>query len=561
VFRGRDVIWPVSLYFAGFLVFFRWQLLSKFDLVFGDRGDARFVAFLHEHIYRWFHGEGAFLSPPFFFDQTDTLGWSDAFLLDQIIYAPLRLLGAEPLLALSLIAVITSAAAFGFLYLLLRRLDISVPVAAVAALVATFPNNLYLKSGHLQHFTVYYIPLVAFCALLAVTDLHRRPLRAYALAALAAALYGILFSTGYYMTWFFGFALLIFVPIAGWVAWPEVSAWWRTSPQRVCLLATAAALGFAAALSIFVVIYGPVLVTGAGRDFGEYLIYSPRPYDVLNVGMENLVWSKLIRALPFIHLDHLGNGELWIAMTPMLQILLVASAVLAWRPQFWPRNAAGRRSRAFVIGGACVCFLFFIFIVSVGDFSLFRVLYAVVPGANAIRAGYRGMIIANLFAVTAVGLTFDRLIRLSLQRAPGLRRAVSLTGLSALLALTAVEQINLVQPAGLSREFEHQHFSGLAVAPRACRTFYVAAQAGRPPAAVQVDGMMIAQAEHLPTINGSSGLFPPDWHLYDTTKPDYEENAARWAVTRGIAQGLCRVDVDKKSWSVVDVDKLAPLRN
>ncbi len=73
---------------------------------------------------------------------------------------------------------------------------------------------MFLKSGQLQHFTVYYIPLVAYCGLVAVSDLHRRPVRACLLGAAAAALYGLLLSTGYYMAWFFALALMIFVPIA-----------------------------------------------------------------------------------------------------------------------------------------------------------------------------------------------------------------------------------------------------------------------------------------------------------------------------------------------------------
>jgi len=68
------VIFPVGVYVAGFLVFFRWQIFSNFDLVFGDRGDARFITFIHEHVYRWLQHDAALLSPPFFFNQTKTLG-------------------------------------------------------------------------------------------------------------------------------------------------------------------------------------------------------------------------------------------------------------------------------------------------------------------------------------------------------------------------------------------------------------------------------------------------------------------------------------------------------
>jgi len=101
-----SILFPLAIYLAGFLVFFRRQTFSDFDMLFGDRGDARLVVFSHEHVFRWLNGGAPLLTPPYFFDQTKTLGYSDAFLLDQLIYAPLRLLGVEPMLATSLIAVI-----------------------------------------------------------------------------------------------------------------------------------------------------------------------------------------------------------------------------------------------------------------------------------------------------------------------------------------------------------------------------------------------------------------------------------------------------------------------
>jgi hypothetical protein len=113
---GESGYVPLLIYIVGFLVFFRWQIFSSFDLVFGERGDARLVSFIHEHVYRWLYVRSGLLSPPFFFDQANTLGYTDAFLLDQVIYAPLRFVGTEPLLALSLIAVILSLIAF-FLFI------------------------------------------------------------------------------------------------------------------------------------------------------------------------------------------------------------------------------------------------------------------------------------------------------------------------------------------------------------------------------------------------------------------------------------------------------------
>ena len=546
-----SILFPLALYIAGFLVFFRWQIFSDFDLVFGDRGDARFVTFIHEHVYRWLHGGAALLSPPFFFNQTKTLGYSDAFILDQLIYAPLRLLGAEPLLAVSLIAILLSSIAFLFVYLFLRRLTVSVPLASLAALIFTFANNLYLKSNHLQHFAVYYIPVIVYCGLLAVSDVHRRPLRAYLLAAFAAGLYGLLFSTGYYMAWFFGLGLLISAPIVAYLAWPAVRTWWSVRPTRVLSLGLVTGVSFLAALSIFAAIYGPVLATGAAWNFGAYLMFAPTPIDLVNVGRQNLVWSGLIRGLHLIRDSRLDNGEVSVALTPVVQILVASSAVLAFRPGFWPANDAGRLSRTLVIAGASVCVLFYLFTVKTHNHSLFRVLYDVVPGANAIRAGYRGMVAANLFAVTAIGLTFDRLVRLSLQESRKSLRLGWLGALTAVLALAAIEQVNLVQSTHLSRNFENAHLAVVGQSPRECLSFYAAPQPGHAPFEVQIDAIMLAQARHLPTINGYSSNTPPGWDFYDTNAADYEQRAVRWAVNRGVARDLCRVDVEHGIWTML----------
>jgi hypothetical protein len=450
-----------------------------------------------------------------------------------------------------LIAVVLSSIAFLFFYLFLRRLEISVPLASLGALIFTFANNLFLKSLHLQHFAVYYIPVIVYCGLVAIGELHRRPGRAYLLGAFAAGLYGLLFSTGYYMAWFFGLGLLISAPIVVGIAWPAVRAWWSIRPTQVLAVGLVASLSFFAALSIFAAIYAPVLATGAARGFSDYLMFAPTPIDLVNVGKQNLVWSGLIRGLHLIRDSRLDNGEVSIALTPVVQILVVSSVALAFRPGFWPTNDAGRISRAFVIAGAVVCVLFYLLTVKTHNHSLFRVLYDVVPGAKAIRVGFRGMVVANLFAVTAIGLTFDRVIRLALQEPRRSLRLGRLGVLTAVLALAAIEQVNLAQRTILSRNFERQHLAAVANHPRECLSFYAAPQAGRAPFEVQIDAMMVAHAQHLPTINGYSGLNPPGWDFYYTDAADYEQRAVRWALKRGIAEGLCRVDVDRGIWTML----------
>ena len=322
-------------------IFFRWQIFSHFDLLFGDSGDPRLVTFLHEHVYRSLHGAAEFLSPPFFFNQDNTLGYSDAFLLDQIIYAPLRLSGAEPLLGTLLIPIVLCPVAYLFLYLLLRRLDVSVIMASLAAFAFTFANNLYLKSLHLQHFTVYYIPAIAYFGVLAVNNLHRRPFLSYRSRFLLPAC--TVCCSPPAITW------RGFWPRAadlrtdrGFRGLRDVLAWWREHPVRVLCLGFLASLSFLAALSIFATIYVPVLAAGGTRNFNEYLVFAPTPIDIVNVGSENLVWSGLIHWFHLIRDDRLDFTEVSIALTPTVQLLLVVSVILAIRSGFWPNDKRGR---------------------------------------------------------------------------------------------------------------------------------------------------------------------------------------------------------------------------
>ena len=189
-------------------------------------------------------------------------------------------------------------------------------------------------------------------------------------------------------------------------------------------------VGFIAALSIFAVIYSPVLALGgAARNFDEYLHYAPQPIDILNVGKNNLVWSGMIRALHLIPDDQLGFGELSIALTPLVLFLLLASAIISLRPGFWPADISGRTSRAVVIASASVCALFFVVTVQINHHSIISPSLRCFAGANAIRVGYRAMIVANLFAVTAIAPTSNK--PFELLREP--RTMWSLVGLGVLV--------------------------------------------------------------------------------------------------------------------------------
>ena len=73
---------------------------------------------------------------------------------------------------------------------------------------------------------------------------------------------------------------------------------------------------------------------------------------------------------------------------------------------------------------------------------------------------------------------------------------------------------------------------------------------------LQVDAMMVAQAQNLPTLNGYSGFKPPGWDLGETDTADYEQRVLRWALHRDIVEGLCRLDIDSGHWMLDEYQSL-----
>jgi hypothetical protein len=535
----------VGIFAFGFSIFFRVQFLSGFDLLFGDRGDTRFVAFIHEHVFQAILGRSDFLSPPFFYDVTKTLGYSDAFLLNQLIYAPSRWLGADPYLALLLTIMMLSIACYGFLYALLRRFGhASVVISACSSFLLTFANNLYVNSVHPQLFMIYYIPVVAYLASYAIAGIHNHKNHSLIAGSIAGLLYGFLFSTGFYIAWFFGLCLLIFVPIFILVSWRAVCAWFAADPIRIGLLGLAFVDGFVIGLIPFVLIYVPVLKVGGSREFSEYLLSAATFTDITNIG-SNFVWSDLFERIGLVpDARILGGGEQTYALTPGLQLLVIFSLMIGLRARYWEIDNRDELRRAVVIAAAAVCIALFLFTIKIHDQSFFLILSKLVPGARAIRAGYRGMIVANFFAVIAVALAISQIWLISSRHSTaGLKVKLTRAVVGALMTLGMVEQVNLGQVSSVSRAFELAQLNNVSAPPGECRSFYITSEPGQFWATVQIDAMLVAQRVSLPTINGYSGFFPPTWYLYYPTNADYEQNARAWAAQRGIGTGLCRLQM------------------
>ena len=199
-----DGLWIFGAWLVGALVFFREQWDSSFKWLTGNDGDARLAAYLCEHWFQVLHGQASWLNPSFFYPVKGVLGWSDTFFLYEVFYAPLRLLGADPFLALQLTIILFSLMGFvTFVYLVRLGFGTRLPAAVACGLIFTFSNALWIHAGSPQLSGIYLVPAVLLIALLSWRAARAgRRLRAGALAGTAGLLWGLVLYSTYYIGWF-----------------------------------------------------------------------------------------------------------------------------------------------------------------------------------------------------------------------------------------------------------------------------------------------------------------------------------------------------------------------
>lgn len=537
---------PALVFVATFSIFFRGQLSSDWALMFGNTSDGRFVIFIHEHVFRWIMGEGNFLSPPMYFNQPNTLGYSEALLLDQLFYVPFRLAGADMYLATSFCAVALSALGYVCLYFVFRRFLISVEIAATAAAIATFSSNLFSSSVQLQHFAIHYIPAIVLCGTEAAQTLRTNPRRAMIFACVGSLLYGLLFSTSFYVAWFLTLDIMLFALMVAIPTRAIIFEWIAPQPYRILGLVLVVTITLAAALTPLFIIYIPTLRSFGYRSFTEYLYWAPDIFNIINVGPGNAVWGPLVRAVT----NSVDVRLPAIAITPTVQVFSLAAIVMGFSRKFWPVTDLGKCARSSAVASGLIPFVVFALVVRWHDFSLFNWLYYFVPGAGAIRLGFRGMVVANLFATLSVALVLNRAITV-LSATGGWRRRVVLIAGRLILVLLIVEQISLRPPEMLSRIDEHDRLGHIIQAPPICKSFLAGDEEGHANFIVQLDAMMVAITQGLPTLNGYSGFLPQGWSFYDTKSPGYVSAAIKWAADRKVLAGLCKLDIRSGTWTKI----------
>jgi len=544
-------LWSSLVALAAFgagVVYLAWPAFgSGFARLPGDLGDARLLNVIAEHWYLVARGVSSWRDLEMFHPQSGMLGYTDALTLFAPPYAALRFAGMPMAYAyFGTLVIILGIGYAGTLWLLRRVVGVSVSVAIVGALLFTFSNINVIKFGHSQLYAAAFVPVVIglLWRVAVALDAGRPFMRpGIVMAILLPLLLYTSFYVGWYALMFVATWALLLVALKMWLGPSSLRAFlFRLNAQRGWLLLLA--LVFSVALVPFLITYLPALRDAGARSWDEVRLSLPAVTDLLNVGADNFAWGWLVRALvpagrPLAH-------ELWLGM-PLL-LLASFAVVLAWlaRQVADARTdiaAASPRDQAMVaLGGAVV--VSWLLMVQVGSFSLWEIVYRLVPGAAALRAVFRYQVVLHLAVIVVVAVGLDRALRQRRLRA----------GVVILLACLVAEQLTSYRVTFDAAE-AGRRLAALSSPPAGCRFFLVErgrAIAGRPPFHAQIEAVVIAQHTGIPTLNGYSTHLPDGWAptMQDVTAPGYAEAALAWMTKNNLRDGLCLVDLEAVTWRV-----------
>ena len=516
----KEILLVGLLLFASLLTVHHATLFSSFAITQGG-GDSLLYNFILEHEWRWAAGhstDSSLWSPPIFFPQRNTAAYTDLFLGALPPYAIWRIFRADPQTAFQLWILTVSALNFVAAYSLLRfLLGSGVAASAAGAVLFAFGSPRLMQMGHPQLWLGFYTlcsfaglyllfshtrtterggpvsgstkDAAASCAPFSQRSSSLSPRRVY--AGLLLFLGGAVaqFYTAFYYAWFMAFCASVALASALCInscRTPLVDflrRWWRAagiSTLGACLL-----LGPATA------VYYNVMEQVGSRQYKEVAHFLPVARAWLAQGPDHWIYGALNR---WAGIDqNFGFQEMFNGIG-LLTTFLVLAAFIRFRHR-----------RVVMLWGIVVAAVFFATLLWPNEYSLWHGVFLHFPGAQAIRAVSRFGVFLLLPAAIALTLSIDWLM----------------TSVSPVIAMLCIAAVFAEQAGALSRVPAYNKLQMSATAETlahrigpGCKAFLVSFPEGQASVSfMHIFGMWAELYSGIPTLNGYSGQFPPDWPL------------------------------------------------
>ena len=377
----------------GLLIFCFPMLKSSFDLMPGDGIDCKFINYILEHSWLWLNHTPThehFWTAPFFYPNQNTLAYSDILAGIMPIYWVIRVF-FSPFSALQVLYIVMCFLNYLSFYLRLKKsFNYSKPASSVGAFVFAFCVYRFFKTVHLQFFAQFFEMFALFC--LFKVSKNNSSLKNHVYFILSTVLLSLQFYTCYALGYLFCFLGVILVGIL------------------LCFDETKGKIiSFLKDFYKQIIIYFILLVLSLIPLAMHYLaIGEVRGFEQVSSFLINpMLWFKNISVLDSFVLKlfpptvFFGNFIKLRYITPAESSVSIGiiSTIVALFGIYKLKN--------FKIPLFIFCAIVFLCSCKIGDFSLWKIFYNVVPGANGMRSISRIAFISLIVFSIGVASFFD----------------------------------------------------------------------------------------------------------------------------------------------------------
>jgi hypothetical protein len=427
-----------------------------------------------------------------------------------------------------------------------------------------FNNPKLAQANHLQLQVLLFLPLIVILILIFFQNAASlSETKAFGLLSLAGLCINVQLLTAFYIGWFFIFWCLLFFSLCIFCRETRLFIWVALDRHRRAIIASGVV--FLLSAIPFLVVYLPVMRTTGGYSYDLAIRYIPEIKSYFLMADSNYIWAGLTDAI----LRRYSLGTDWgrrvgIGIVPSV-VWVGISAFGIWVIKEYIKPSSVSNSENIDVKHCNkVCYLFWalmilavnvLFIIGLQyrGHSLWKFVYLLLPGARSIRQVSRFVMVLSLPMAIAFAFAVQHGMR-KIALVGNFPARTFLSGVMyTLIAVGLFEQFNSGEGQYYSIRAENTRLKDLAAKlPEDCSSFYIAEvrdgdhdQEYFGNENYMHDAMLVSVLKQLPTLNGRSGLSPPDWSLREVNSSEYEDKVRQWVKRHNIEGKVCRLEVDE----------------
>lgn len=532
------------------------------DMLIGDEGDARLNNLLVEHWFRAFGGKEKFSVVNIFYPMTNTLAYTDMLLALAIPYSILRLFGINMFMANKIVLIgFHMLGSYSLFYLLKKKFKISDFWSLLGVVTFSYSSAYYVRIGHTQLITISLVPLLIilmFCFFENFQNKVKRIIYGF----LTISLYVLIMYTSWYTAFFTALFMATFIVIYMCVAisnnnkvFSNIWAYIKKSYIEVIAYAV-----YTICITIpFFKMYIEVSRLYGKRSYGVIATMLPELIDFFNVGDDNLLIGRFIKALGLSSRTYLNQGEMAVGFS----LITMGLAVLAFfyirkkylKEKYVALEKEGNytvQSTMILVSMLYAVLVSFILLVQSNGISFWYFVYRFVPGGSAIRAVVR----YNYYLAMPVAIIIANFGQIIQNRIAKEKNKVAF-GIIMPLCVTALVWISNYNTQGVYSHWnmssENQFIESVSAPPEDCEVMYIvdSKYEDRKYAfhSYQLMAWEISDKYDLKNMNGYSGQFPEQWQLDNVWETDIHLKASEWMKLNNIKQKVYYYDIATDTWT------------